>query len=381
MECSGCSGAEVSDENRTENGSQPSATSGYRSSRRGSKALKSAKRAEKQHRVIKGVHRTGRTARNVTILIVQGAAALGFAILVLLLAALLINSAVRWNAKRLAVDDSSVVEQERRTKENILVIGEDGGKAAGFLALRVDREAEQVYGIAIPDAAFIDVPGLGFVRIGEAYASGPELITDSISNFLSVPFRTYIIVPADVYSEAVKEQEVAGIPGASSETNLSPEDLQLLGEELAAISEKNVALVPMPVKPIKLGNQTYFEPQREEIADLLKLWWGVDAAEGEQATRVIIYNGSGEPGIAGEAAQELIRAGFRVVDTQNADSFDYEKTQIIVRRGDASVGEEVRKVLGVGEVSVEPTPADVTDVVIIIGKDYEGSPDSDKKGN
>lgn len=369
----------MSDENRRENGSQPSTPSGYRSSRRGSKALKSAKRAEKQHRVITGVHRTGRTARNVTILIVQGAAALGFAVLVLLLVALLINSAVRWNAKRSAVEDTSVAEQERRTKENILVIGEDEGKAAGFLALRVDREAGQVYGIAIPDAAFIDVPGLGFVRIGDAYASGPELITDSISNFLSVPFRTHIIVPADVYSDAVKEQRVAGIPAASSETNLSPEDMQSLTEQLAGISEKNVALVPMPVKPIKLGNQTYFEPQREEIADLLKLWWDVDAQAGDQATRVIIYNGSGEPGIAGEAAQDLIRAGVRVVDTQNADSFDYDKTQIIVRRGDASLGEEIRKVLGVGDVSVEPTPADVADMVIIIGKDYKGTPDGDKE--
>lgn len=371
----------MSDEGRSDKNLPSGSPSGYRSSRRASKALKSAKRAEKQHKVVTKVHRTGRTARNVAILTVQGLAILGFTVLVLLLAAQVINNAVRWNAQRLAEQDSSATEEERRTKENILVIGADGDEAVGFLALRVDREASQVYGIAIPEGAFVDVPGQGFVRIGEAHASGPEVVVDSISNFLSVPFRSYIVVPGDVYSDAVKEQQVAGIPKGMIESNLGIEGLEELSKELEAIPQENVALVPMPVKPIKLGNQTYFEPQKAEIADLLKSWWGVDPEEGEQATRVIIYNGSGVPGIAGDAAQDLIRAGIRVVDTQNADSFDYEITQIIVRRGDATRGEEIRKVLGVGEVAVEPTSADVADVVVIIGKDYKGSSDAEKKGD
>ena len=85
---------------------------------------------------------------------------------------------------------------------------------------------------------------------------------------------------------------------------------------------------------------------------------------------LVVYNGAGKPGIAGEAAQELIRSGIRVVDTQNADSFDYDTTKIIVRRGDAKRGDEVKRVLGVGEVSSDPSRQDVTDVIVIIGKDY-----------
>jgi hypothetical protein len=134
----------------------------------------------------------------------------------------------------------------------------------------------------------------------------------------------------------------------------------------------------MPVKPIKLGDQTYFEPQRAEIADLLSLWWGIDASQGEQVTRVIVYNGAGVPGIAGQAAQQLIRSGLRVIDTKNADNFAYTTTRIVVKRGDASRGEEVRRSLGVGEVVVETTTADVTDVVVIIGKDYR--PPAARKG-
>ena len=118
-------------------------------------------------------------------------------------------------------------------------------------------------------------------------------------------------------------------------------------------------------------NQTYFEPQRAEVADLLKSWWGVDASKAATVTRVILYNGAGVPGVAGEAAQQLIRGGFRVVDTKNADNFNYVATKIVVQRGDVKRGEEIVRVLGVGTVEQKPSDQDVADVIVIIGKDYQ----------
>ena len=42
------------------------------------------------------------------------------------------------------------------------------GRAVGFIAVRVDRANKQIYGIAIPDGAFIEVPGPGLrARRGE----------------------------------------------------------------------------------------------------------------------------------------------------------------------------------------------------------------------
>ena len=102
--------------------------------------------------------------------------------------------------------------------------------------------------------------------------------------------------------------------------------------------------MPLPVKPIKLGDQTYFEPQRAEVADLLKSWWGVDAEQGGSRARVSSSTTArARPGIAGEAAQQLIRGGFRVVDTKNADNFDYATTKIVVQRGDAKQGDEIAR--------------------------------------
>lgn len=88
--------------------------------------------------------------------------------------------------------------------------------------------------------------------------------------------------------------------------------------------------------------------------------------------RVIVYNGSGEPGIAGDVAQELIAGGYRVVDTKNADSFDYAETQVIVQTSDARIGERLAQLLGTGVVTVQEADQDVAEVIVIIGQDLSG---------
>ncbi|HET6350837.1 MAG TPA: LytR C-terminal domain-containing protein [Coriobacteriia bacterium] len=368
---------------RAEDENVPQTPTGYRSTRRGSKALKQARKAERQHQMVTGAKRTVKTARNVGIIILQGIAGVVVVILVMLLAALAINGVARWNAKRVAADNTPAKVVEKRSKGNVLVIGADGEKAVGFLAMRVDEKTKQVFGIAIPDGAFLDVPGQGFVRIGDVYDPGSDEIVSSISNYLTVPFTRYVVVPTAVYQKALTTRSVAQFASAATASNMNDSDVQALGNSLRAVPKKNVAIVPLPTKPIKLGDQTYLEPQKNEVADLLKSWWGVDPNAAKAQIRVVVFNGSGKPGIAGEAAQELIRAQIRVVDTQNADRFDYAETKIVVRRGDASVGEKVRKALGVGKVVLDPSDENVTDVVVVVGKDYEPPKDSknQQKGN
>jgi len=359
--------------------SAPESPSGYRQTRRGSKAAKSAKRAERHHKVFSALDKTGRGFRNLLYVVAYGLGAVGLALLVLLLVATAVNTIVRWDARRDAQRATASAQRELHAREDVLVIATEGDRASGFLAMRVDSKGGQVFGIAIPDGAFIDVPGQGFERIGEAYVAGPEVALSAVSNYLTVPFKNYLIVPKAAYSDALRQMSVKGLTAAVQESNMSAAELQQLGAALGKIEQKNVALVPMPVKPIKLGEETYFEPQRKEIADLLKSWWGIDASRELSAVRVIVYNGVGKPGAAGEAAQVLIRNGFRVVDTKNADRFDYKKTKIVVRKGVVAQGESVKQALGIGEVTLEPSSADVTDVIVIIGSDYK-PPTIIKKG-
>ena len=187
------------------------------------------------------------------------------------------------------------------------------------------------------------MPGQGFERVGESYADGARglALGDLELPDGAVPHATSLC-PSQVYSDAMKNQSLSKIvPAVDGEQPVDRPSWMRSPDDSRAIAQSNTAIVPLPVKPIKLGNQTYFEPQRAEVADLLKSWWGVDASKAAAATRVILYNGAGTPGIAGEAAQQLIRGGFRVVDTKNADNFNYATTKIVVQRGDVEQGEEI----------------------------------------
>ena len=349
----------------------PEAPQGYRQTRRASKSVKAAKRAEREHRASSAIGAAGKLLRDIGYYLALLVGAVFVGVLVLLVLASAYNGFVRWSERTAAERSGSNAAQLSRSRENLLVIGTDGGHAVGFIAARIDVKGKQIYGIAIPDAAFISVPGQGFEKIGESFSAGPKVSLSAISNFLTVPFNTYVVVPSGAYSDAVKRQSLAAITASSTASNLSASELDSLGRDIATVPQKSTAIVPLPVRPIKLGAQTYFEPQRAEVADLLKLWWGVDASKSAAVTRVILYNGAGKPGVAGEAAQELIRGGFHVVDTKNADNFKYATTQIIVQRGDASQGDAVAKTLGVGQVSSQPSDQDVAEVIVIIGKDFK----------
>ena len=345
---------------------------GYRSSRRGSKSLKTAKRAERTDKMFSVWDRFVSGLRNVGFVLAMALGVALAAAIVLLIVASAINGVARWRAEHgmKSAQAPSASTSSKSSEENLLVIGVENGKAVGFLAVRVDAKGKQVFGVAVPEGAFIEVPGQGFERVGESYPAGPEISMAAISNYLLVPFTRYVTVPATVYQDALKSQNVSALAASISQTNLTAEQRAQLAAVLSTVAVKNTALVPLPVKPIKLGTQTYYEPQRAEVADLLKAWWGVDAMRDSGISRVIIYNGAGKPGIAGLAAQQLIRGGFRVIDTKNADKFNYKNTLIVVQNGPLEKGAEVAKVLGVGQVHEKRTDQDVSDIVVIIGKDY-----------
>jgi hypothetical protein len=364
----------VSDEKPRRVKPAPVAPKGYRSTRRASKAAKNAKRAEKQHELATSVGRVTRTVRNIGYYLGLGVGLALAGMLVLLLVASAVNWVARWSAGHGSESASTDSEAERRMRENLLVIGEQNGKAVGFMALRISVVDKHIYGIAIPDGAFIEVPGQGFGKIGDSYTDHADVSMAAVSNYLTVQFRSYVVVPAAAYQQAMKSQSVAAILSAETTGNISVADKERLREKITAIPAENTAIVPLPVKPVHLGSQTYFQPQKAQVADLLTKWWGVDAGKVAQVTRVILYNGVGTPGAAGDAAQELIRAGLRVVDTKNADNFKYAQTQIIVQRGNISQGEEITKILRVGQVKSQPADQNIADVIVIVGKDYKPAP-------
>ena len=363
----------MSDERRDGDVPNEAPEVGYRASRRSSKSGKHRRREARHKRAKAGVKERVQDALGTLGGGLRSAGAVLLAIVAGLVLLALVAAGVNYSARLLAARSSGDGGSEavsEHARENLLVIGAAESGGADFLAVRIDEDGNQVFGIAIPNGAFMEVPGQGFERIGDSYRAGPRVSMAAIANYLSVPFERYLVVTREVYEQALTAQSLKGVVAQASDSSLDAQEREDLKTLLDGIGTDRVALVQLPVKPISLGDETYYEPQRDQVAGLLLSWWGVRLGADDGVLRLIIYNGSGIPGIAGEAAQVLIDAGMRVVDTRNADRFDYATTLIVVQRGDVARAQEVRDALGVGEAVDQPTQQNVADMIVIIGKDW-----------
>jgi hypothetical protein len=86
---------------------------------------------------------------------------------------------------------------------------------------------------------------------------------------------------------------------------------------------------------------------------------------------VIVENGVGAPGLGEDVAAMLLPEGFRVVVSQNAEPFGYERTKVVAN-GAAAVAdaERIRRALGVGRVGVSRVPSGIGDITVIVGEDF-----------
>jgi hypothetical protein len=84
---------------------------------------------------------------------------------------------------------------------------------------------------------------------------------------------------------------------------------------------------------------------------------------------VEVLNGTRRAGVARAATRMLRRQGLDVVFFGNADE-TADSTRVIVRRGDAGQGREVRLALGAGQIVVEPDTLRRVDVSVILGADF-----------
>jgi len=366
---------------RSQNQAEPQ-PQGWRATKRSSKLGHKVRRQQKAERLKSSVRDGARATRNTVIATLQviGMAVGGVlaVLVVLFVLALGVNAGARWLAEREAREEASPEAQAEKAEENLVVIGKNGDGSAEFLAVRLDEEGEQILGIGIPSGAFMEVPGQGFERVGDSLSGGPGVSLAAISNYLSIPFEHYVVVDVVIYQDAMTNQSLRTVMENVQETDLSEEDRARIAGFIEGVKGERTALVPLPVRPIDLGGETFFEPQRDQISDLLLQWWGVRLGAEDTSVRVILYNGSGTPGIAGEAAQQVIAAGLRVVDTKNADRFDYDTTLIVVQSGETSHGELVQAALGVGEIVEKPSEQEVADVIVIIGRDYQPAAPSEQ---
>ncbi len=113
-----------------------------------------------------------------------------------------------------------------------------------------------------------------------------------------------------------------------------------------------------------IGRLSYFGQETPPTPDLIPT----------NEVNVLVINGSGVPGVAGEASDAFRAAGFNVVGpAQDADRDDYSRTQVRYAPDKFAAGVTAANALGTINV-VEAISRRNTldaDVLVIIGKDYE----------
>ena len=150
-----------------------------------------------------------------------------------------------------------------------------------------------------------------------------------------------------------------------------------LGDVLRALAAGDVRYDILPVEVLATGtgpSDDLYAVRDAELDSLVADITGDGAADDERV-RVQVLNGTGVPGLAQEVQPLLVPAGAVVSLTGNADSFEYETSQVVFYRDeDLGAAREIRRALGVGEVVRSLVPLDVVDVTVVVGADFVAEP-------
>jgi len=95
--------------------------------------------------------------------------------------------------------------------------------------------------------------------------------------------------------------------------------------------------------------------------------------------QIEVHNGCGVTKVANVFTEYLRAEGFDVLDSRNAENFDYEQTQILHHQGDRAQAIALGKIMAIEDVQIiESKNINIThDLTLIIGKDHESLPSFD----
>ena len=100
---------------------------------------------------------------------------------------------------------------------------------------------------------------------------------------------------------------------------------------------------------------------------------GVPSVVVEAGVRIAVFNGCGEPQLAGRMTRKMRALGFDVIHEGNASSFSFLHTLVVDRSGNAAKARQVAQALGI-PYWIQQIPDDayrLEEVSLILGTDYK----------
>jgi hypothetical protein len=170
------------------------------------------------------------------------------------------------------------------------------------------------------------------------------------------------------------------IPAELTSTLPAEEVQALVGVLGRAAEEEVLAYQLLPVAPFGSADAALgpsYQLREEEVQGFVaeRLAGSIPQGGAVGALAVQVLNGVGEPGIGQRVDERLEGLPLRIVRTENARSFDFAETQIIIYEETpalVAVARQVQQALGVGTILVSRQPQSVVDLTIVVGADLVG---------
>jgi hypothetical protein len=122
-------------------------------------------------------------------------------------------------------------------------------------------------------------------------------------------------------------------------------------------------VIDLPTEDSDIG----LRPDRSAVDALVETLDGLD----DPVIRVSVLNGNGAPGLGSLVNERLAPHGFLVLTSQSACEDCVETTQVLASSEDfLPQAERAREALGVGDVFLDPQPTGISDLTIVVGKDF-----------
>ncbi len=122
-------------------------------------------------------------------------------------------------------------------------------------------------------------------------------------------------------------------------------------------------VIDLPTEDSDIG----LRPDRSAVDALVETLDGL----ADPVVRITVLNGNGAPGLGSLVNERLAPLGFLVLTSQSACEDCVDTTQVLASSEDfLPQAEQARKALGVGDVFLDPQPTGISDLTIVVGKDF-----------
>ena len=147
-------------------------------------------------------------------------------------------------------------------------------------------------------------------------------------------------------------------------TNMSSSEIISMARLMKDINREKVWFETIKGEPEYIGGVSYLVVDTQEVKNRVNYL----IENKYKGLNIEVLNGNQMPGIAHRVANKMKELGFNVVNIDNADHFDYQKTVLIIYRKDIKPDDYLREIFGDIEIIRKEELNKEIDMTIIVGK-------------